>query len=410
MLEFLLCSLVTILPDYLYRRRVQNKRWGRELTIFSIWHELRWGLTSCAILTVSLLTLIFYYHPSTSNVSSFFRTVTILPEAGGRVAEVFVENNDLVSAGQTLFRLDDSTERSALDTARREIAEVDAATIVARSELEAATGAVDQAEGALQQAEDELARSRELQARNPDVVSAQELDRLENLVDTRRGALRSAIANRGAVEAKITTLLPAEKASAEAALEQAKVELAKTLVYAGVSGRIEQFALEPGDFISPILRPAGLLVPVDSGRGRFQAGFGQISAQVVNPGMIAEITCMSKPFTVVPMVVAQTQDVIAAGQFRPTDELRDIQDAVRPGTITVVLEPLYQGGADDIPPGSKCIANAYTSFHDRLDDEDLGFGTYLFYHAVDAVGIVHAAILRIQALLLPVQTLVFSGH
>ena len=34
----------------------------------------------------------------------------------------------------------------------------------------------------------------------------------------------------------------------------------------------------------------------------------------------------------------------------------------------------------------------------------------LVLHAVDAVGLVHAMILRIQALLLPIQTLVFSGH
>jgi hypothetical protein len=31
-------------------------------------------------------------------------------------------------------------------------------------------------------------------------------------------------------------------------------------------------------------------------------------------------------------------------------------------------------------------------------------------HAVDAVGIVHAMLLRIQALLLPIKTLVLSGH
>jgi hypothetical protein len=30
--------------------------------------------------------------------------------------------------------------------------------------------------------------------------------------------------------------------------------------------------------------------------------------------------------------------------------------------------------------------------------------------AVDAVGIVHAMLLRIQALLLPIKTLVLSGH
>jgi len=31
-------------------------------------------------------------------------------------------------------------------------------------------------------------------------------------------------------------------------------------------------------------------------------------------------------------------------------------------------------------------------------------------HAIDTIGVVHAMILRIQALLLPVQTLVLGGH
>src|SRR6185437_16735432 len=93
MLEMLLCSLLTILPDYLYRRFVQGKRFGKEITFYSVWYELRWGITGCVILTVCLITVIFYNHPSTSNVTLFFRTVPILPETNGRVAEVFVGNS-----------------------------------------------------------------------------------------------------------------------------------------------------------------------------------------------------------------------------------------------------------------------------------------------------------------------------
>ena len=33
MLELLLCSLVTILPDFLYRRYVQGKRIGHEINL-----------------------------------------------------------------------------------------------------------------------------------------------------------------------------------------------------------------------------------------------------------------------------------------------------------------------------------------------------------------------------------------
>src|SRR6476659_11413559 len=99
MLELLLCSSVTILPDYLYRRFAQGKRFGREITLFTVWYELRWGIVLCLLLTISLITAIFYFHPSTKSATSVFRTVTILPETNGRVAETFVDINQSVKQG-----------------------------------------------------------------------------------------------------------------------------------------------------------------------------------------------------------------------------------------------------------------------------------------------------------------------
>ncbi|MCA1491420.1 HlyD family secretion protein, partial [Ensifer sp. NBAIM29] len=63
-----------------------------------------------------------------------------------------------------------------------------------------------------------------------------------------------------------------------------------------------------------------------------------------------------------------------------------------------------------IPPGSSCIANAYTSNHDELQSPGISTARWLYLHMIDAVGLVHAMILRLQALLLPVQTLVLTGH
>ena len=51
MLELISCSILTILPDYLFRRFVQGKRFGHEITLFSVWYELRWGITLCLMLT-----------------------------------------------------------------------------------------------------------------------------------------------------------------------------------------------------------------------------------------------------------------------------------------------------------------------------------------------------------------------
>jgi multidrug resistance efflux pump len=410
MLELILCSMLTVFPDYLFRRYVQGKRLGREITLYTVWYELRWGITACLLLTISLITLIFYYHPATKNVTAIFRTVTILPETTGRVAEVYVGVNAKVEAGAPLFRLDSSEQEAARETAQRRIAETIAETTVAQTELAAADGIIQQAQGAYQQALDELATKQELMRRNASTVSVREVERLQIAVDGRKGALDAVIANKRTIETKISSLLPAQKASAEAALAQAQVELDKTLVRAGVAGTVQQFTLRPGDIVNTMIRPAGILVPAEAGRVSLIAGFNQIEAQVMRPGMIAEATCVGKPFTIIPMVVTQVQDVIAAGQLRPTDQLIDVRQIAQGGTLTVFLEPLYPGQLAGIPPGSSCIANAYTNNHEALAAKDIGTAKWLFLHVVDTVAIVHAMILRIQALLLPVQTLVLGGH
>jgi hypothetical protein len=110
------------------------------------------------------------------------------------------------------------------------------------------------------------------------------------------------------------------------------------------------------------------------------------------------------------VVVTEVQNVIASGQVRPTDQLVDVQQLARLGTITVIMEPLYPGQLDGLPQGGSCIANAYTSNHEALQDPNIGTLRRFGLHAIDTVGLVHAMILRIQAVLLPIKTLVLGGH
>ena len=410
MLELILCSMLTILPDYLYRRYVQGKRLGKEITFFSVWFELRYGIVSCLMLTISLITLIFYFHPSTTTATLFFRTVPILPETAGRVAEVLVDYSAPVAKDAVIFRLDSSKQEAALETARRKIAEVDASLIAAKADVLKTEGQAQEAKSAVQQAQDELEVKSELQRRNPGIVPQRDIEKLQVMVDGRKGSLDAANASKQSAELRVSTLLPAEKASAEAALAQAQVDYDKTFIRAGVAGRVEQFLLRVGDIVNPLMRPAGILIPEGAGQRSLQAGFGQIEAQVMKVGMVAEAACISKPWTIIPMVVTGVQDYIAAGQFRGGEQLLEAQNAARPGTILVFLEPIYKGGLEGVTAGSSCIVNAYTSNHELISSGKLSAAKSFGLHAIDAVGLVHAMLLRIQALMLPIKTLVLSGH
>ncbi len=309
-----------------------------------------------------------------------------------------------------IFRLDSSKQDAALETAKRKIAEVDAAMTSAESEVVKAEAQVQEATANLQQAKDELDVKSELQRRNPGIVPQRDIEKLQVMVNQRQAGVDAAAAVKQSATLRVSTLLPAEKASAEAALAQAQVDLDKTFVRAGVTGRVEQFALRTGDVVNPLMRPAGILIPEGAGQRVLQAGFGQIEAQIMKEGMVAEATCVSRPWVIIPMVVTTVQDYIAAGQFRGGEQLVEAQNIARPGTILVFLEPLYKGGLEGVTAGSSCIVNAYTSNHEEISAKETGTGRKIALHVVDGVGLVHALLLRIQALLLPIKTLVLTGH
>ena len=85
-------------------------------------------------------------------------------------------------------------------------------------------------------------------------------------------------------------------------------------------------------------------------------------------------------------------------------------DAAGHSCMAVSSRVVPLGGLEGVTPGSSCIANAYTSNHELIASGKIGSFKSFALHVVDATGLVHAMLLRIQALLLPIKTLVLSGH
>ena len=232
MLELLLCSLLTILPDYLYRRYVQGKRLGKEITLYSVWFELRWGIIACLMLTVGLITVVFYNHPSTSNATVFFRTIPILPETNGRVAEVFVGLSSEVKQGAPIFRLDSSKQEAAAETARRKIAEVEAELMVAKTDIQAAAGRLVEARGAISKQWTSWRPSKRsfgaIRATSPRAISR----RLQVAVEARQGGSMPRPPP-GRRRRSASRAVAGREGERRSRLAQAEVELGKTVIRAG---------------------------------------------------------------------------------------------------------------------------------------------------------------------------------
>ena len=330
MFELMICSLLTIVPDYLYRRYVQGKRFGKEITFYSVWYELRWGITGCLMLTISLITMIFYFHPSTTSATLYFRTVPILPEGSGRVAEVNVGFSAPVKKGDVLFRLDSSKQEAALETAKRKIAEVDAATGGGGSRR-------DQGRGPDPGSEERASAGQGRIGRQERVAASQSRDRAATRHRKAAGAGRSAPGRhrRGHRRQAIgdrcgfRRCCRRKRRAPKRRWRRPRWISTRPSSAPASTGGSSSSRLRAGDVVNPLMRPAGILIPEGAGQRVLQAGFGQIEAQVMKEGMVAEATCISKPWVIIPMVVTTVQDYIAAGQFRGGEQLVEAQNVAQ---------------------------------------------------------------------------------
>jgi hypothetical protein len=93
---------------------------------------------------------------------------------------------------------------------------------------------------------------------------------------------------------------------------------------------------------------------------------------------------------IIPMAVTTVQDYVAAGQFRGGGQL-------------------LNGGLEGVTAGSSCIVNAYTSNHEEIVAKETGTEPKIVRRVIEGLGLVHALLLRIQALLLPIKTPVLSS-
>ncbi len=112
-------------------------------------------------------------HVSTDNAQVDGHIVPILPKVGGYVAEVRVDENHSVRAGDTLVVLDDRDFRARLAQTDADLAAL-LATVSSRTRVGQADAAVAQAQANALKATADLARIEPLALQN--VVSQQQLD------------------------------------------------------------------------------------------------------------------------------------------------------------------------------------------------------------------------------------------
>jgi RND family efflux transporter MFP subunit len=172
--------------------------------------------------------------------------VTVAADVSGLISDVFVHDNEKVSKGQQLFRIDQRRFQYALDQAKADVASRQAT---------------------LDQAKRDLDRSKSLTSA---AVTVQQVEQRQQAVDVDQ----------------------AELDAANAALEVAKLNLERSIVVAPVNGIVTNFALLPGRYVNA---GAAVFALIDSDTYRVEGYFEETKLQRIHIGEDATVKLIGDP-------------------------------------------------------------------------------------------------------------------
>ena len=215
-------------------------------------------------------------HVSTDNAQVDGHIVPILPKVGGFVAEVRVDENHSVKAGDTLVVLDDRDFRARLTQTEADLAAL-LATVSSRTRVGQAEAAVAQAQANAVKAAADLARIEPLALQN--VVSQQQLD-------AARAAAAAAAAQLASAQAALVGA-DARVAAARSSRDQAALQLSYTRITAPTNGVVSKKSVELGQLVQPG-QPLMTVVPLDD--IWVTANLKETETADVTPGDSADVT------------------------------------------------------------------------------------------------------------------------
>jgi len=254
-------------------------------------------LALCGILTIYYI-VADRVTPYTTQARVNALVVPIAPEVSGTVTEVAVKSNQLVEAGDLLFKVDPERYQLAVETAEANLQSARQATGASTANIDATKAQVVSAEANLLRAEQDVVRLRRIKQEDPGAISDHRVEMAEASYTAAKASLQAAEASleRARQDLGETGEQNFRILQAQAGLDKARLDLLRTSVLAPDDGVVTDVRVDRGNFANA---GAPLMTFLAAHDIWVQADFTENNLGNIKPGDEVEIVFDALPGTVV---------------------------------------------------------------------------------------------------------------
>jgi multidrug resistance efflux pump len=188
--------------------------------------------------------------PFTSQARVHAFVVPIAPQVAGNVISVEVQNNDEVTAGQVLVRIDPTDYELAVASAEATLQVVQQSLDAGVAGVEAAEANVEASKASRWRSEQDAVRMRRIRDEDPGALSQRRIDSAEASLAAATARVAAATANLESARSALGELGDnnADIQNAQAALDKARVDLERTVLVAPRDGFVTDVRIDQGNF------------------------------------------------------------------------------------------------------------------------------------------------------------------
>jgi len=188
--------------------------------------------------------------PYTTQARVHALVVPIAAEVAGRVSDVSVSSNQFVDAGDVLFKIDSERYRLAVATAEANLQSARQATGASAANVDAAEAQLGAARASQRRAEQDAVRLQRIKTEDPGAISERRIESAEATLAVTKSQVGAAEAGLERARQDLGESGDANSRilQAQAALDQAELDLARTTITAPDSGVVTDVRVNRGNF------------------------------------------------------------------------------------------------------------------------------------------------------------------
>jgi len=270
------------------------------------------------ILLAACIVLMIWYliadriTPYTSQARVHALVVPIASEVSGTVTDVDVANNQFVSVGEVLFRIERDRYQFAVETAQANLQTARQATGVSTANIDAASASLESARASLIRSEQDATRLAHIRDEDAGAISVRRLELAQATLLMSQASVRAAEANleKARQDLGVEGDDNPRILEAQAALEQAQINLLRTTVLAPDDGLVTDVRVDRGNFAAA---GAPQMTFIATHNIWIQADFTENNLGNIKPGDPVEIVFDSLPGRVVKGHIRSTGYGVALG-------------------------------------------------------------------------------------------------